>query len=400
MGYQRVDNDATRARDTAVAADCGVALVSRREPVAKTIFLLFGLFASGGFFVTEATAGDALPTDSEIRKAWIERAESVRAFRFTVQEDQFLARGVLPFGEGSASTKSPTPPRDVTLSAKFTLLSQGNDGRFSESRSTWSKESQQAVTQTFVATASGGIEMILFSEGQVPFPNGEITKGEALEYIFNYQPALPIALCYRITSPEFKAFAVQGKMAIEEIPHQEERIVMVTFPHGNGTAHLWLARDRGFIPLRYFTVNANGLTTVHLEIDYSRSNSSDGWAPSHWSSTEVFSSDGVSATSRKAHVVDFQINPEIAADQFTLTFPPGAWVNDMISKQRYIVRADGGKRVTTSEETPEDYPRIVSESSGSGLLSGRTILLFINTAIVCVLAWVLLSRRSVSRHEA
>jgi hypothetical protein len=61
-----------------------------------------------------------------------------------------------------------------------------------------------------------------------------------------------------------------------------------------------------------------------------------------------------------------EINPAISSEELAINFPTNTDVNDRINRVRYIVRADGGRRVITREESARNpsWDELVNSMSG------------------------------------
>jgi len=135
---------------------------------------------------------------------------------------------------------------------------------------------------------------------------------------------------------------------------------MVTSARGGWQAHYLLARDRGFVPIRHFTVTTNGVTTNDVEIAYVE-DQRYGWVPTQWTSKSIFRAAEGPAMIRHVKVTKYAFNDDASADDLRLVYPVGTWVSDNITNERYIVRPKNGKRMLDRKDGTDDYERIMAE---------------------------------------
>jgi hypothetical protein len=120
----------------------------------------------------------------------------------------------------------------------------------------------------------------------------------------------------------------------------------------------------------------DGTISTQLDISYSNDERS-GWVPTEWQSSTYFR-DGTLRMHIDASVIEYELNPEVPTDAFTVALAPGTRVTDVRTRASYRVGADG---------TPEPIARPARLQAGSTFW---TKMLVVNGLLVCTFlaAWL------------
>ncbi|QDT46819.1 Regulatory protein BlaR1 [Symmachiella dynata] len=91
------------------------------------------------------------------------------------------------------------------------------------------------------------------------------------------------------------------------------------------SASWWVDPSREYVIVRYAYSNSAGMVQSQLDIDYQQDDK-HGWVPSLWRFRR-FDRGGKVLTTTISRVTEYEINPQLDDDIFTLQFPPGTHMN-------------------------------------------------------------------------
>jgi hypothetical protein len=106
-----------------------------------------------------------------------------------------------------------------------------------------------------------------------------------------------------------------------------------------------------------------------LDIEYQK-DEQHGYVPRAWNGVFLKASGGIKEAFR-ASVSDYVLNDSEAVGDIVLTLPPNTYVIDQTTKERYLTRKDGTKRIITAEEDGATYQQLINSESGQALTSSQ-----------------------------
>jgi hypothetical protein len=133
---------------------------------------------------------------------------------------------------------------------------------------------------------------------------------------------------------------------------------------------LWLDNERDFLPLRYLHQTSQKPV---IQIDYLEwIRLASEWLPTEWRRAYLNPDRETINQSGLAVVHTHLLNHPINANEFTLEFPVGTWVEDARdrkNRQKYIVRDQGQKREITERELSDGatYEQLLNTETGMAL---------------------------------
>ncbi len=166
----------------------------------------------------------------------------------------------------------------------------------------------------------------------------------------------PIALAYR----PFKV--IRGEMAITNtqgvvegrpclvLGQQEQR------QDGTWETQVWVDPVRDYLPVRYYLL-FKGKPYFTLETTY-RDDGQGRWAPASWTLVELNAS-GEVRWSETMTVRKLRINEPIPDETFKFEYPPGTYVKDYVTNERFVVKPSGERRVHAEGES-YDYEHLLN----------------------------------------
>jgi hypothetical protein len=122
-------------------------------------------------------------------------------------------------------------------------------------------------------------------------------------------------------------------------------------PGKGGTTELWVSPKDDYLPrrIRYLS---QGRLTRQVNVTAIRKDADGHAYPSEWTLTQ-YSPVGTVTSSRVITIREFAANTGVSDDQFTITFPPGLEINDVVQQKYFLVREDGSWVEFTPGEKPD-----------------------------------------------
>lgn len=181
------------------------------------------------------------------------------------------------------------------------------------------------------------------------------------------------------------------------------RCCLLKFRRTNQNDLIWVETSKDYLPIRYSWSRPKygDVPDDIIDIEYAY-DETNGWFPVSWTNRWL-TLKGAVYEKYTARVTDARINATIPEDMFKLEFPVGTWVENRITKESYILKAGGGKRIVLPGEfTGDNYEQLLNTDPHA-----RTNWL-IAIGVIAVIAVVALAilrnylrRRSLARkHQA
>ncbi len=332
-------------------------------------------------------SAEAAPADADrIVRIWQQNGVNVRTFDLEWRAEEFRAAG----SEGPVGGKH-VPLEDVTVESTGRIAVDG-DGRvrLETDGVTWSRNEDEYVRQHAIDIFNGQDRHLFFAEGSSEFPSAHISESSP-SGVANDLRVYPILLALRPFDSRLGVFKRQEVRASGNTVVNDGRPCDVLY-HQSGT--LWIDPARGHLPVRYL-IAANGATTIEVQITYEPV---DGiFLPAGWETTRFLENGDVSATV-EAVVSKRSINPPFGPEVFSVEYPPGTWVRNYKTNERYILREAGDKRpVLKGEYDGTNYtallnsePRQATVDEGLGLWK---IVAILGAAMLLTAGGIALFRR-------
>lgn len=309
------------------------------------------------------------PVDKEtIFRAWNDRPQKLSSLRISWVEQEFIKKGV----DSSPADTNAVPPEDVSREFRRSVSLDGMnrmryeaDGAFRAYHEPGDL-SQQHYLSVFDSNAckifwpkpknrKSGIGYITDKNR-----NEAVTKLSMKPLLWAFRPMVP---SYgNINTINCRIAGKQGM--IDERPC----IILEEPLEGSQKAirQYWVDPGMDFAIRRFVSLKRNRVS-ITMDIDYVP-DAASAWIPSGWKYTWA-KEDGTLARSGSARVTSSVVNPLINPAEFQFEYPPGTIVTDMRSKEDFLVKEDGSRRVITQEEQDVPYERLLNTESG--LAHGR-----------------------------
>ncbi len=314
------------------------------------------------FFLCSNVQAQSDPSVGAIAKAWQDRQDRIRSFRFSSTHRETVAKGAKSrlwalFGDKRAleqmgiSLDQIVPPTDTTFEFSASLLVDGNKIKFSHDRSQWSSKAKTFVPQPEVSVVDGNVGKHLFSEGS-PYTAVPSATVHGTSRIEPTRTLTPFFMTFRpmILGPfKISEFSLTGRRDVID----GKRCLELQRNKGDSIRRLWVDPSRGFLIIR--SVNTrNERVRSRGNYEY-RQHASGEWVPSQWDLV-TFGNDGSFQESVRASVNSYSLNESIEPAQFELEFPKGTHVVSEAKgggRELYIV-GPAGSKLSVRRQTSDD----------------------------------------------
>lgn len=338
-------------------------------------------------------------TLQQIIEQWQARQERFRSFRYKWAETRTDVGAVL-------LPQNPPPEKETTYTGKCELLIDGTRGRYSYEGKTWRLSTDRpprlwprANTNVFDGRVQVNFNAAQSSEQypQARFENArQFFHATTLEF-------RPLMVFHRPLDPDMGGFdANQLRLDGRSTTIRDRPCILVEqAPAGQSGIRwsLWVDTERDFT-VRRIAMWFNGELSSQMDVLYAQ-HAAYGWVPSGWDFDSFRGGDLMSHV--EAKITEATLNPTIEPSEFTIDLPANTLVTDLRSgkKERYILRADGTKRIVLPTESRASYGQLVASETGKAFLVEEKrsywplLLLVLAGAAVAAGVWVFRRRMSV-----
>jgi hypothetical protein len=358
----------------------------------------------GLLFPATRAAHGAEVTVADVFKAWKERTNRVRTFRFKWDEQYTVSKGLYKSpGERGNPGDVYLPPKTTTYDTSYSVTMDGEKLRYDYDEIEGA--GGKLINQKGNRVVAGGEFKGFRGPGASRYPQGIVAQpvpGEPYGTDPQIQPLLLLFRPLNTGSIAFKNFPnqfseVPGRSVIDERSCVQLKEGART--RGQLVTTVWVDPERDFVVTRVVLSDderPHAQWTFHDFIQ-----TEHGWVPRKWTRTFLGRSGSV-LSSASATVRDFELNRPVDPNEFEVEFPPGTWVTDMRGKEevQYIVKEGGERRLILREERVggATYEQFLTTETGRALEQpqkdrGRRVLGTALAAAVVVVVFVV-ARRS------
>ncbi|MCI0742518.1 MAG: hypothetical protein L0Y72_26090 [Gemmataceae bacterium] len=297
----------------------------------------------------------------EVLSAWKARQASTKSidFKWSALETRtkFETEALRPPG---TRTSPVSPPDQATFKASMRFVVESKRRvRFDYDGQNWSDSQGKYVPFRTLEVFDGSARTVFFPIGH-EFPSAHITKAEAATSARDVR-SLPLLLLY------YPIDASLGQFRVDDVKFTDQKGIVgethcLVLKHNEES--LWVDPAMDFVPLRYYQYR-KGAIHRHIELSYTQ-DKVHGWTAKSWKNVS-FGPSGDLLDSMTSTVTEYKINEGISDGDFVLTYPSGTWVNNHMTKDRYLVREGGSKRpILDGEYNGSNYETILrTEPPGS-----------------------------------
>ncbi len=293
-------------------------------------------------------------TVSQIEKAWKSRQEAIRSFHFECEGTTTIRAGWLfSPGEPKNPDNMTVPPEDTDYPMRLVIMSDGPYLRHTLDGYVVHKYKLLPNSETWVFGDQG--HRRVRASGSVNYHQAFLERPET-QYVSsdkNGPHDYPLLTAVRAFHPLVNLGGVFERLEILQGTQQVGDAACVVLreragPDEPATYLFWVDPAREFVPLRIVIKLLSGATIYQADIsrlEHSRA----GWLPAGWSFS-IFSNSGTLGSTTTMTVIRHEVNTPIAAEEFRLAIPEGAWVHDIATGDEYVVKRGGQKRVILKDE--------------------------------------------------
>lgn len=330
--------------------------------------------------------GAAIPiSEEDLSRAWHARTDRINTVRMSWSETRWIRRGSIDIGQFAGAAMNnvsaeQSPSTDVTLSYACRLDIDGDKFRFEYDGPEWDVNSRAFVNCRHVGVWDGKTGKCF--QGTERLPTGSV--GDYCEDLM--RPHLvPMRIAFRMMNPlwynlDFNQYDFSDR---SESFEGSECLILQT---PNSHVQQKLAQGRHAWRMRYLIDPARDNSVLAVSrskdgmaraaedyrISYRR-DASGIWYPSHW--TITLDSHDPPNTIVEGNVTECVLNKESRPALYEYEFPSGAMVRDDRTKELYIARGGGTKRLVTEAERLRNtsYEELLATESGEAVTrrSGR-----------------------------
>lgn len=340
--------------------------------------------------------GDAVEAGNDrlasIIQAWKKRQDSIGSFHFRMDGTDFRPKKSFTPVEmelyGGNRDDEPLTLLDTSFQVEmeFALDNRGRVRVLYRGKNLSTKK-RGYVDATELSVFDGTLRKTLLED--VSFPSFHIYKGTAGQVARDGR-VLPLLLLYRPLDAALGDFRPPSLRVEDEMGTVAGRPCLIL---NDGEDKVWVDPEREFIPLRY-RMSQRGRLRQSIEIRYNHS-PEKGWTPSDWTN-EVFTGLDILHESVVLRVSAAEVNTALADELFDPKIPTGSWVSDFITKERYILRADGKRPISPGEFTGDNFEELLnSNPPGQGIWrTVRVLLVAVVALFLIVYAYRIVRRRA------
>jgi hypothetical protein len=344
--------------------------------LALLLCVAWSVLPLGGPRAARGQATPAKKTDfSVIKEAWLARQKKYSAAKFVLVTDEKLSKldSVL-----ASDASRPDPATLAKLAKEYfgarqdvQLSISGIRMQYQASRmEPWPEtpENKTFLSKTRSASDGNVSKLLMEKNEKLRYPAGNI--------LANPRCDAETGIAYK---PIVWTFGDLGVLALErpavKPPTAETAVssrpcLLVESSRGPLVESFWIDASRDYSILRYRTA-FQGATETQLDCSYERS-PGGCWVPVDWTATKFYAPKDIVSALIHVKVKEYVVNPTFAADEFSITFPPGTVVSDgrPAGGPRggrvvdYLVKEDGSKRVITPAEAQASYETLLKTESG------------------------------------
>ena len=280
------------------------------------------------------------------------------------------------------------------------MIVDGKQLRFREGGQSVNAASTEAVPFERVAVFDGTNGINYVSVSGDSYPLGRLESKDPTR-AFQYVGSRPVTLAFRGHDWITNRLRDRDDVTLDSTAIDGQECLVLSGLHDPAdpaSAYtLWLDPESKYSVTR--VDHTYGGTLRHrIDIVYDRSSGNGaipvGWKRLHWSP------DGMLRMSVDTRVTDYEINPKLSSETFTIQFAPGTYVRDRRSGEQYIVREGGQKRVVLPSElrAGAGYQDLLNSETGKVFRAPNRSrfwmpLMVANLIVIAAFAWLMSRRR-------
>lgn len=279
--------------------------------------------------------------------------------------------GSLPTVDGTAA-----PNEQATVALSCDLISDLVRGRYRlrQSGMFWRPDAKKFCTGNCDVAFDGRLAKWLWPDAPQGHPTGFVDHHSMAIHLADLSP---IIMALEPQNTRHSGF----DLSLYDIDDQgamidDHRCVVLRSKPGKDVRQRrewWLDKDRSYLVLRYYAKNIDNGGVSKWDCQYAAMETG-AVMPSRWTRLELSPSGDV-AESTVCAVSTCALNTTVADADFSLDFPAGALVTDLVNKESYIMRDGGMKRAITNAETRRSvtYDDFLATESGMAGLEGQRL---------------------------
>ncbi len=341
------------------------------------------------------------PDLATVLQAWEAHGTVHKSWDFAWSGRHFQSRAQLAMSPGLRG-KGPEAARQIQadVESPYTMRSV-SDGtrncRFEYEDQRWSSKKKALVPTTLLDVFDGKV-------GKRYCPQDEIKGGYVLTADFSknnckFAYVTPLLLFFRPFSPVLGQWRrAEVTMVSADVLIQGRKCCLLKQQDKDQADLVWLDVARAYVPIRYsyhYLERSVDKPAGTIEMQYAR-DAEHGWLPSSWTNT-FFDAGGDVLQRFTAQVTRYQLDLPTPHALFDIEFGPDTWVQNYVTNESYILKADGTRRpVSPGEFTGDNFPEMLQRSSAPG----PPWLAMVGTGVVvvaCVLVVLWYRRKRVAR---
>lgn len=360
----------------------------------RRLWLFFLCALTGAECGPAAIPAGEPPNLDDVRAAWEERVALVRTARFEWRTTSYRTE-LRP--EGSRELH-------YTTEDQFWFGTGARRRYVAKGRQPSPYGGLMSLDNTLTDDGNGGWRAFTPPCERFDFPVGSIDA-----HSWGRRDLYPLLLCFGKLSGAFAVDPARLRIVDHQYPLGEGSGLLLEEERDAGQNQRRLVVDPslGFSVVRLSVTDVAGRTDYQYEIRYQRS-ALGPFVPAGWTYS-VFAPDGSLKTDKSSVVTQFELNPNLPDEVFTLEFPVGTVVQNEATNEQYIQLAEGRKRLVTQAERDASIPYSTALRTESGKGTQLTtapglaavlwlLLAGVSVLLCCAGAWCYRRFRG-SRHD-
>jgi hypothetical protein len=319
--------------------------------------------------------------------AWSKRHDSMKSARVEWTTRRFRGADLVEMMAEGGGTQGP-PVQNTTLVQNYRLLFDGSKMRYEIDKKKWSEAQRRYVDVPYLSAFDGDSGKSLWpNPGDSIHPLGMI---DAHSPDISSVSLAPIMLAcrplgYGAGTFDFASHQLEQNWTIERVSARSA--IKLRRQTDQLLCEAWFDNSPDF-RLVEFVTSSQGRVLSRCKLEYLSQD--HRCIPSAWE-LESLGKQGQLLERDEASVTRIALNPDFALDAFEIEFPVGCYVDDRISKKRYVVQSPNNLREVSRSERRLDHDTLMSTKTGGS--SARPRLLYYTIATVLVLLFGLVGLR-------
>jgi len=319
--------------------------------------LILGLAAF--IFLVDLAGSRAADTREQLIDAWHRRQNSIRSFQFTWSGKHYARADVAVTRAQIRLQDKPVDNPDLACDTQMALnVDEKGRYRFDVHGNVWSIEKAAYVPLDQIDIFDGPVRRHYSSRTvTVPYPTA-LTRKLDPRIVAGDRRSVAVMMVYRPFDATMNCFDREKLRLSGEQATIDGHPCVVVEQADRNSRKVWADTARDFLPVRYAVLGPTGSRSTQVNISYSK-DAKYGWVPTAWTVGILDQAEKIKE-GWQTTTVKYKLNEPTPESTFQPSYPAGTWVNDLTTKESYILLEGGKKRpVLPGEWNGKNYEELL-----------------------------------------